>query len=138
LHELLGLKVNINKYDPLKIGYSTFVSVPNCIKKKHAVINVCNEDEYCFLWAVVSALYPANKNAKRKSSYPHFKDVLTYDDDLQFPITIKDVRKFEKLNKLIINLYCIENKKVLPCSLSSNVERNAKARFIVPYTYSIT
>jgi hypothetical protein len=29
LHKLLGLKVNINKYDPLKIGYSTFVSVLN-------------------------------------------------------------------------------------------------------------
>jgi hypothetical protein len=34
LHEVIGLKVNINRYDPLKIGFSTFVTVPNFIKKK--------------------------------------------------------------------------------------------------------
>jgi hypothetical protein len=34
LEEILGLKVNVNKFDPLKVGYSTFVSVPDYIKKK--------------------------------------------------------------------------------------------------------
>ncbi|KAK4876877.1 hypothetical protein RN001_009383 [Aquatica leii] len=88
LQELLGLKVNINKYDPLKVGYSTFVSVPNYIKTKHAVVNVNNEDPYCFLWSVVSALYPAKKNSNRPSSYPHFNDVLNC-KGIKFPITIK-------------------------------------------------
>jgi hypothetical protein len=49
-------------------------------------MNVCNEDKYCFLWAVVSALYPANKNANRKSSYPHFKDVLIYSVETTYGI----------------------------------------------------
>jgi hypothetical protein len=122
LHEVIGLKVNINRYDPLKIGFSTFVTVPNFIKKKHAVINVENDDNFCFLWSVVSALYPAKKNANRISSYPHFKDVLKY-QNIQFPITIKDVRKFEKHNNLAINLYCFERSKILPCSLSSQTHK---------------
>ncbi|KAK4883177.1 hypothetical protein RN001_006496 [Aquatica leii] len=108
LHELLGLKVNVNKYDPLKVGYSTFVSVPNYIKTKHAVVNVKNDDPYCFLWSVVSALYPAKINSNRLLSYPHFHNVLNC-DGIKFPITIKDIRTFEKLNKLSINLFCIEN-----------------------------
>jgi hypothetical protein len=122
LHEVTGLTVNINRYDPLKIGFSTFVTVPNFIKKKHAVINVENDDNFCFLWSVVSALYPAKKNANRISSYPHFKDVLKY-QNIQFPITIKDVRKFEKHNNLAINLYCFERSKILPCSLSSQTHK---------------
>ncbi|KAK4884494.1 hypothetical protein RN001_000765 [Aquatica leii] len=125
LEELLGLKVNINKYDPLKVGYSTFVSVPDYIKKKHAVVNVKNNDSYCFLWAVISALYPAKKNSDRPSSYPHFNDVLNC-DGIEFPITIKNIRKFEKLNHLSINLFSIENKKILPCSLSPVCDRNIK------------
>jgi hypothetical protein len=68
LHEVIVLKVNINRYDPLKIGFSTFVTVPNFILKKHAAINVENDDNFCFLWSVVSALYPAKKNANRISS----------------------------------------------------------------------
>ncbi|KAJ8915415.1 hypothetical protein NQ315_008304 [Exocentrus adspersus] len=35
-----------------------------------------------------------------------------------FPIKLNDIRKFEKLNGLCINLYCIEKKNVLPLSLS--------------------
>ncbi|KAK4885958.1 hypothetical protein RN001_002229 [Aquatica leii] len=125
LHELLGLKVNVNKYDPLKVGYSTFVSVPNYIKTKHAVVNVKNDDPYCFLWSVVSALYPAKINSNRPSSYPHFYNVLNC-NDIKFPITIKGIRTFEKLNKLSINLFCLENKKILPCSLSSIAETNVR------------
>jgi hypothetical protein len=65
LHEVIGLKVNINRYDPLKIGFSTFVLYQILLKKNNAVINVENDDNFCFLWSVVSALYPAKKNANR-------------------------------------------------------------------------
>jgi len=124
LYEILGLKVNINNLDPLKFGYSTFVSLSTFIKKKHAIVNVQNNDRYCFLWAVVSALYPTEMHPDRKSSYPHFQDVLRY-DDIDFPITMKNIKKFEKLNNLAINLYCIEGKnKILPCCLSNNHDSN--------------
>lgn len=125
LLEILGLKVNINNYDPIKFGYSTFTHVPKFISKRHAVINVKNDDEYCFLWAVVSALFPTNKHSERKSSYPHYRNVLSY-ENIKFPITFKDIKKFEKINNLSINLYCIENKKILPCCLSDNYDDNIK------------
>ncbi|XP_031334075.1 uncharacterized protein LOC116174534 [Photinus pyralis] len=59
LHEVLYFKVNINSYIPLNGGgFSTFVELPKFIATKHAVINVRNNDEYCFLWAIMAAIYP--------------------------------------------------------------------------------
>ncbi|KAB0790087.1 hypothetical protein PPYR_15588 [Photinus pyralis] len=67
LYEVLHLKVNINSYIPFKGGISTYVKVPHFIAVKHAVVNVKNNDEFCFLWAIVSALYPAQHHSDRIS-----------------------------------------------------------------------
>ncbi|KAB0804871.1 hypothetical protein PPYR_01841 [Photinus pyralis] len=119
LSEVLHLKVNINSYIPLKGGISTYVKVPYFIAVKHAVVNVKNNDEFCFLWAIVSALYPVQHHTDRVSNYPHFSEVLNY-DSINFPIRLDDVTKFEKLNNLAINLFCIKGKSVLPFVLSGN------------------
>ncbi|KAK5640735.1 hypothetical protein RI129_009282 [Pyrocoelia pectoralis] len=122
LYEILHLKININSYSPLKGGISTYVKVPHFIAIKRAVINVQNNDNCCFLWAVVSALYPAQTHSERTSSYPHYSEVLKY-DSIQFPIKISDIKKFEKLNNLRINLYCLKGKNVVPFLLSENQDR---------------
>ncbi|KAB0795158.1 hypothetical protein PPYR_11997, partial [Photinus pyralis] len=122
LQEIHNLKVNINKYVPIRGGISTFIKTPEFIARKHAVINVKNNDEFCFLWAIVSALYPANNHVDRVSKYPHFDTVLNR-GNIQFPIKLNDVKKFEKLNNLSINLYCVEKQRVMPFMVSSN--RNA-------------
>ncbi|KAK9745788.1 hypothetical protein QE152_g6622 [Popillia japonica] len=54
---------NINKFTP-QLG-SSYIELPKQIKKKEACINVRNNDEGCFGWAVVSALYPVKKNSER-------------------------------------------------------------------------
>ena len=59
---------------------------------------------YDFLWSVVAALYPVNRNPSSTSSYFHFNEVLKY-DDTNFPIKFSDVQKFEKMNNLSINIY---------------------------------
>ena len=40
--------------------------------------------------------------------------------DIEFPITFKDISKFENLNNISINVYGIENKQVLPLRLTSD------------------
>ncbi|KAK5650776.1 hypothetical protein RI129_001805 [Pyrocoelia pectoralis] len=119
LYEVLHLKTNINSYVPFVGGLSTFVKVPYFIAVKHAVVNVQNDDEYCFLWAVVSALHPIHDHSDRVWNYPHFSEVLKY-DSINFPIKLDDIKKFEKLNNLAINLFCIRGKAVLPFVLSNN------------------
>ena len=63
--------------------------------------------------SVVAALYPAEKYMERESSYPHYMIVLNL-TDIEFPITFKNISKFERLNMVSINVYGIENKQVLP------------------------
>ncbi|KAK5646328.1 hypothetical protein RI129_004792 [Pyrocoelia pectoralis] len=113
LQEILHLKVNINKYIPLKGGQSTYVKVPHFIALKHAIVNVRNNDPYCFLWAIVSALHPAQNHVDRISSYPHFCEILNY-NSIQFPIKLSDIKKFEKLNDLTIDVFCIKGKTIVP------------------------
>ena len=66
-------------------------------------------------------MYPAppGRNPNRISSYPDFRNVLKI-DNIQFPIAIKDISKFELLNNLSINVFTINKKEILPLALSKN------------------
>ena len=41
-------------------------------------------------------------------------------DDFNFPIAIRDVPRFEKINKLSINIFGLENNQICPLYLSKN------------------
>lgn len=122
LLEIVHLAFGINKYEPLRGGISTFTDLPDFIKNKKAVLNIKNDDQYCFLWSIVAALHPANGNKNRTSAYPHFSTVLKF-DDIDFPMKLKDINKFEKMNNLSINVYGLENDRkndIAPFYLSKN------------------
>ncbi|XP_018371747.1 PREDICTED: uncharacterized protein LOC108766747 [Trachymyrmex cornetzi] len=95
--------------------------VPREIVMKRAVISVKSMDNACFAWSVVAALYPAERNADRKSSYPHYTTVLNF-AGIEFPMTLKDIPKFERLNAVSINVYGIENGQILPLRLTSGTK----------------
>ena len=71
LREIFNLVVNMNRYDPIHGGFSTFVELPADVQEKKAVVNIKNRDEFCFLWAVTAALNPTKDHVDRPSSYPH-------------------------------------------------------------------
>nr|CAH7717107.1 unnamed protein product [Callosobruchus chinensis] len=82
--------------------------MPKFIQKTKAVLNIQNKDQNCFLWCIVAALNPCVRNSNRTSSYPHFSRILKY-DGIDFPISLKDIPKFEKMNNLSINVFTLEN-----------------------------
>jgi hypothetical protein len=87
---------------------------------KRAVINVKSKDNACFAWSVVAALHPAENHTERISSYPHYSTVLNL-KDIEFPMTLNQIKKFENLNGVSINVYSIEKKKelsILPIRLT--------------------
>ena len=47
---------------------SSFIDLPPFIKNKKACINVKNDDDQCFRWAILSALQPNNDNINRVGS----------------------------------------------------------------------
>jgi len=61
-------------------------------------------DNACFAWSVVAALYLAERNSERESLYPYYATVLNL-QDIQFPITPKNIIKFERFNKVSMNVY---------------------------------
>ncbi|XP_015115958.1 uncharacterized protein LOC107040393 [Diachasma alloeum] len=116
LTEIINLVICVNHYIPLSAGLSIYVELPYDIQRKKSVVNVKNIDEFCFLWSVVAALFPAQSNKCIISSYPHYAAArlphtnkkLEY-KDLCFPLALNDVPKFEKKNGLSINVYGIED-----------------------------
>ncbi|KAJ8933581.1 hypothetical protein NQ318_015968 [Aromia moschata] len=133
LLEIIGLRVNINNYSPITVGLSTYTEMPQFIKNKMCVINVKNDDEYCFLWAIVSALHPASKHPERISSYPDIRDVLKF-EGIEFPIKLKDILKFERLNSISVNVYTINKKEILPVCLTKNNFEKIVNLLMVPST----
>ena len=100
--EITRLTMRCVKYRRLGVGGSSYVPTPAWLRKKRCVINVQNPpgDERCFLWAVLSALYPADYHVDRLSKYlPHQHRVNV--DGLQFPLLPKNVAKFERQNPTI-------------------------------------
>lgn len=105
LHRILSLEININK---VEMGNgATYVKLPKSILKKKACVNILNNDNACFAWAVVSAIYPVEKNSGRTSGYPHYSQVLNL-DGIEFPVTLPQISRFEKLNNISVNVFALE------------------------------
>ncbi|XP_050457754.1 uncharacterized protein LOC126854768 isoform X2 [Cataglyphis hispanica] len=115
LSRILDLTININKYNPMRAG--CHVKLPQEIIKKKAVINVQSNDNACFAWSVVAALHPAKLKVDRESSYPHYTTVQNF-QDIEFPVTVNQIKKFERANDISINVYCLEEKNIVPIRLS--------------------
>jgi len=65
-----------------------------------AVINVKNNDERCFEWAILSGLYLPKRHPEIVYSYTKYRDIVNCDGNL-FPVHLKDIPKFEKQNPQI-------------------------------------
>ncbi|XP_050465071.1 uncharacterized protein LOC126858636 [Cataglyphis hispanica] len=108
LSRILNLTVNVNRYNPMRAG--CYVEIPREIKLKKAVISVRSTDDVCFAWAVVAVLYPVEKHAERSSRYPYYTAVLNL-EDVEFPMNLNGIARFERLNDISINVYTIRDKK---------------------------
>ena len=92
------------------------MELPTYLKNKKAIINMKNQDNKCFLWCVLRALNPNNNHPERVD-----KDLISKQDTLnmkgiKYPISLRDIDKFESLNSNIsITVFGYnENEKVYP------------------------
>ena len=120
--EVLRLEVDTVKYNPTK--GSSYIDLPKWIKNKEAIINIKNRDDKCFLWSIFRHLHPKEKNDQ------YLKDLRKYEFSLNtngitFPMKIKDISKFEKLNPEIpgINVFSNDNMTIYPLRMA---ERDCK------------
>ena len=62
-HSVLSLDLHTVKYVPL--GGSSYIPLPKFLAAKKAIINLKNEYDECFKWAITRALNPVEKNSER-------------------------------------------------------------------------
>ena len=110
------LDININPYNPLSA--SSYIELPGNLADKKAIINVKNEnDNECFKWAVTSAVFPAKEHGERLSKQMR-KDSEKFDwSGIEFPVSLKQIDKFEKQNNYAINVFGYE-RVVYPLRIS--------------------
>ena len=102
---------------------SSYLPLPNWLAHKKAIINPKNEDQEYFKWAVITASRweEINNNPKRISKLKRFEKDFDW-SGIEFPVSIKDIEKFEFRNQISINLLAIEGKQIYICGKGGNYE----------------
>ena len=103
---------------------SSYLLLPNWLAHKKAIINPKNEDQECFKWAVIAASRweEINNNPERISKLKRFEKDFDW-SGIEFPVSVKDIKKFEFRNQISINLLATEGKPIYICRKGGNYER---------------
>ena len=92
------VEIKLMQYKP--VTGNKFLPLPPYIAKKQAVINIKNNDEKCFLWSILAALYPQIEKAERATKYEQYKDELNC-EDISFPV--------DPLQHKVLDRFCAKN-----------------------------
>ena len=85
---------------------SSYITLPDWVVKKKAIINPHNDDEECFKWAVIAAS-EIGKDLQCVSNLKKFAD--NYDwSRLEFPVTINKIGIFKKNNDVSVNVLALK------------------------------
>ena len=86
------------------IRASSYCKLPKSFCNSKSIVNIQNKDNYCFLWSILADKYKLDTHRERVSHYEnHFHEL--NQGDIQFPMKIKDISTFERLNNLNINVF---------------------------------
>ena len=115
--EVVQLEIHTVEYNPTK--GSSYIPLPDWISNKKAIVNIQNKDEKCFLWRILRYLHPKERDEER------VKDLKKYEFSLNtkgitFPMKLKDITKFEKLNSSLlgINVFSNDNMTIYPLRMA--------------------
>ena len=107
--EFLCLDINIHQLN-LTRGNS-YLPLPDWLARKKAIVNPHNDDEECFKWSVIAVGKVGMKDPQRVSNLRKFTD--NYDwSGSEFPISIKDIGKFETRNNISVNVLAVEGRDI--------------------------
>ena len=122
-YKIVSETIYIYKTDELT--GSSYVKIP---VRSSAILNVGNNDNYCFLWTTLAHLHPSeNCHPNRVSNYREYFKKLKI-DVLEFPFKTSDVYKFERMNNLTNNVIELQfyqeglnwKHKLIPIEVSEN------------------
>ena len=71
------------------------MELPEKYKNNKSILNIENDDQYCFIWSILAHLHKAKNNSNKIYNYKPFFHNLNL-KELDFPMPISSVPKFEK------------------------------------------
>ena len=101
--KVIRLDVNFVRWKPL--GGSAWVPLPAKLAHKKAVINMKNQDDFCFKWCISRAANMVENHPERIT--PKLREQAEKFDwtDCKFPMTLDKIKFFEKRNNISVNVY---------------------------------
>ena len=122
-HSVIKLELHTVSYKPLK--GETWIPLPKELVNKNAIINMQNKDNKCFLWCVLRALNPKGAHPERLDKELMKKENILNMEGIDYPVSLKDINKFEKQNpNITIMVLGYEGKNVYPHRNSVIIDRD--------------
>ena len=108
-NEFMYLDVNFHQLNLMR--GSSYLPLPDWLVRKKAIVNPHNDDEECFKWVVITLGNIGMKDPQRVSNLRKFTD--NYDwSGLEFPVSVKDLGKFETRNNVSVNVLDVEGRYI--------------------------
>ena len=94
--KVIKLVLHTTRWEPL-YG-SSYIPLDPYLANKKALINMQNEDEKCFMWSVLRALYPKDTNPQRIDKDLKSKQNTINMDGIRYPVNFRAIDRFEIQN----------------------------------------
>ena len=94
--KVIKLVLHTTKWEPL-YG-SSYMPLDSYLANKKALINMQNEDDKCFMWSVLRALYPKDTNRQRVDNDLKSKQDSINMKGIHYPVDLKAIDRFETQN----------------------------------------
>ena len=115
-------------YETTEMNGLNYVKIP---LRTNAILNIENNDKYCFVWSILAWLHPCNNNhPNRVSNYrQYFNELNIQGFDFTDGFRCSDVHKFNELNNISVNIFELtfyqdQNQwkhKLIPIEISKNI-----------------
>ena len=93
---VIKLVLHTTKWEPLYGG--SYMPLDPYLANKKALINMKNEDEECFMWSVLRALYPKDNHPERIDKDLKSKQNSINMKGIHYPVDLKAIDRFETQN----------------------------------------
>ena len=131
-------------YKTVELNGTSYVKLP---LRSNAILNVQNNDKYCFVWSILASLHLCeNTHPSRVNNYIRYFIELNFQSfDFTNGLKCSDVHRFNELNKLSANIYELNfyqdgdkwKHNLIPVEISKNESDNVIDLIIYKNHYAL-
>ena len=95
--------MKISFYKTTELDGTSYVKIP---LRSNAILNIQNNDEYCFIWSILASLHPCeNDHPNRVNNYVQYFNELNFQNfDFTNGFKCSDVHRFNEINNSSVNI----------------------------------